>query len=79
MAASRGWRQNETLLSAIVLAVAMKCHLVSTQVCFSIVCKYKCRCRCICTDCCGTGLICLLAFGNLDCSEKDLERGMATD
>lgn len=68
----RGWRQSETLPSAIGLAVAVDCHLVSAHAGLSSGCK------CIYMCCAWADAICLLAFGNLDCSEKDLERGMAT-
>lgn len=68
----RGWRQSETLPSAIGLAVAVYYHLVSDHAGLSS------GCNCIYMCCARADAICLLAFGNLDCSEKDLERGMAT-
>lgn len=73
-AAWRVWCQSETLPSAIVLAVAVGGHLVSAHVGLSSGCIRICMCNWYA----GMGVICLLAFGNLDCSEKDLERGMAT-
>lgn len=72
--ASRGWCQSETLPSAIGLVVAVAGHLVSAHVGLSSGCVRICMCNWYA----WMGVICLLAFGNLDCSEKDLERGMAT-